>query len=165
MGTEKKAPTDNTGMLTGLSVITGSGILLGLLRVSPLIIVICLLPALIYTANKEKSEWTGWAMLSLMSVEIVVLLLKIKLDLAGFLSTSSLYVGGQIVPIGDIRVVLPAFTVVIALILFSRKPDINNKWLAGIIAAGALATVGVADPAIFKMLVGSGIQQLFYYIR
>jgi len=162
-----KPTTYATPICVILSIIALIGILVGLKLTNPLWIAFLLLPTVgyeIYRTEGESTRWSSILMSVVLILEIIFILFKINYDLAGYLQTSSAYVGGQFVPIGDIKIFGPALMAVLALILFVRTNGIYTKWLSVIIIISAFALIFTLSQSTFGDLLRQTVQQIFYYI-
>lgn len=144
------------------------GVILGLLKHSPLITSLFLLSIVIYEVYRtegKSTKWAAWVMLFVIVAEAVSIFFKINFDLAGFLGTEGKNVVGYYVPFGDIKIVFPTIMAVLSLILFVRTYGKYTKWLAVLIFIGAVIIVYMLDPLIFKTIMKSGIDEGLKQIR
>jgi len=138
------------------------GIVVGLLKDNTLIIVLLLLPATIYEVYRTEGKSTKASsviMLLLLIAQIFLVLFKVEFNLAEFLGTSQEYIGGYLVPLGEITVVGPTLMAILAIILFVRTAGKFTKWLAVTIFVTAFAIIYSIDPGIFTELFKYGIQE------
>jgi hypothetical protein len=138
------------------------GVVLGLLRNNPLFIVIFLLPATIYEVYRTEGKSTKTSsvlMLILLIAQIFLIALNIDFNLAEFLGTTEEYVGGYLVPLGQLTVVGPTLMAVLAVILFIRTRGKYTRWLAAVIFITAFAVIYTVDPEIFQELLKYGVQE------
>jgi membrane-associated HD superfamily phosphohydrolase len=145
-----------------LSILTLIGIIIGIVKSSPLIIIIFLLPTVIYEVYRTEGKSTkraSWLLLIVFVAEIILIAAKINFNLARFLSMTEEKIGGYVVPLGDIKVVAPTIMAVLAIILFVRTRGRYTKWLAAIIFITSFAIVYALDPAIFSELLRQGIEE------
>jgi len=157
-----KPTTYATPICVTLSIITVIGIGIGLLARNPLIIAALLLPAVIYEVYRTEGEstiWSSWLILGAIIAEFVLVIFKINFDLASFLGTSSQYIAGYYVPLGDIKVIFPTVIGILSVILFLRTAGIYTKWLSVLIFLGALSIVYTIDPGLFQQLIRLVVQQ------
>jgi hypothetical protein len=157
-----KPTTNATPICLGLSVLLLIGIIIGLVKQSPLVTIIFLLPTVIYEVYRTEGESTkaaSWGLLGVIILDMIAIIFKINLDLAGFLGTSGHYIGGYYLPLGDIKLIFPALMAILALILFTRTNGYYTRWLAVLIFIGALATVYTLDPVIFQQFLKLGINE------
>ena len=157
-----KPTTYATPICITLSIITAIGILIGLFTRNPLIIAALLLPAVIYEVYRTEGEstiWSSWLILGAIIAEFVLVIFKINFDLASFLGTSSQYIAGYYVPLGDIKVIFPTVMGILSVILFLRTAGIYTKWLSVLIFLGALSIVYTIDPGLFQQLIRLVVQQ------
>jgi hypothetical protein len=151
-----------------LSLLALIGIIIGLVKSSPLIIIIFLLPTVIYEVYRTEGKSTkqaSWLLLTVFVAEIVFIVAKINFNLARFLSMTEERIGGYLVPLGDIKVVAPTIMAVLAIILFIRTRGRYTRWLAVIIFISSFAIIYALDPAIFSDLLRYGIKEGLYQIR
>ena len=115
-----------------LTVLALLGAIVGIMRSSPLIAIVLLLPTAIYEVYRTEGESTKWAsrlLLLLLVAEIVLIVGNISFNLADFLGSSEKLVAGYVVPLGDVKVVGPAVMVFLAVILFTRTRGRYTRWL------------------------------------
>ena len=150
-----------------LSILAIVGILIGVRQLNPLIIIIFLLPTVIYEVYRTEgvsTKWASWGLLIIFIAELILIIGHINYDLAKFFGTTSKYIGGYQVPLGDVKVVGPVIMAVLSAILFRRTRGRYTKWLAVIIFITAFVIVYALDPTIFKQLlrwgVNSGLKQI-----
>lgn len=147
---------------TILTIIALLGIVTGLILKKPLIIIAGMIPSVLYEIYRTEGRSTKWAsgwMLIALIAEIVFIVKGISFNLADFVGVSEKTVGGFAVPLGDIKVVAPAFIAVLAIILFIRTRGVYTRWLAAIIFASAFAIVYALDPLIFRELFRMGVEE------
>jgi hypothetical protein len=158
-------PTKNAALIcTIMSVVAGIGIIIGLVAKSPLAILIVLIPSVAYEAYRtegESTRWASWVMVGVLVLELILVIIHVGFDLAGFLGVSSQQVAGYTVPLGDIRIVGPAVMAVLALILIIRTRGVYTRWLAVNIIVCVLALTFVLDPTVFQGLLRQGVQEGF----
>ena len=81
------------------------------------------------------------------------------------MGTDQQYIGGYLVPLGDIKVVGPTIMAALSVILFLRTWGVYTRWLAVVIFVTALAIVHAIDPVIFrdllKLAVGEGLERIY----
>lgn len=145
-----------------LSIILAVGIVLGLIKASPLIIILSLLPTVIYEAYRtegQSTRWASWVMLFVVAAEIIMVIFGIKFDLAQYLGVSGKYVAGYYVPFGDLKVIFSSIMAVLSIILLIRTAGVYTRWLAVLIIIGAFAIIYTIDAAIFQQLLKLGINQ------
>jgi hypothetical protein len=142
------------------------GILLGIVMHSVLLMTCFLLPVVGYEAYRTKGELTtfaSWALLIVLILEIIFLAFGINYDLGKYLDLQNIYVAGQDVPLGDIKILGPTLMAVLSLILIFRTAGPYTKWLSVIIIITALIMVNMMNPLIFKELLRGGVQRLMWY--
>lgn len=151
-----------------LSVLALLGIIIGIVKLNPLIIIVFLLPTVIYEVYRtegKSTKWASWGLLIVFIAEFIFIVANINFDLAEFLGKTEEIVAGYDVPLGDIKIVAPAIMAVLAMILFVRTRGRYTKWLAVIIFITVFAIVYALDPAIFSRLLRLGIEEGLRQIR
>ena len=151
-----------------LTVLALFGAAVGIVRSSPLIAIICLLPTALYEVYRTEGESTKWAsrlLLLVLAAEIVLIVDNVSFNVAEFLGSTEEMVAGYAVPLGDIKVVGPAIMVVLAVILFTRTRGRYTRWLAAIIFFSAFGILYALDPEIFETLVRFGVEEGLERIR
>lgn len=142
------------------------GIILGLIMHSVLLMAFFLIPVAVYEAYRTKGESTtfaSWALLIVLILEIILILFGVSYDIGKYLDLQSAYMGGQYVPLGDIKILGPTLLAVLSLILLFRTAGPYTKWLSIIIIVSALVMVQIMNPEIFKELLRSAVERLFWY--
>ena len=151
-----------------LSIIAAIGIIIGITKLIPLIIILFLLPAVIYEVYRtegESTKWASWVLLIVLILEILFIVAKIDFNLAEFLGESERMVAGYSVPLGDVKVVGPAIMIILSIILFVRTRGRYTKWLAVIIFITSFAIVYTISPTIFKELLRLGAKEALDEVR
>jgi hypothetical protein len=162
-----KPTTYATPICVGLTIVAVIGMIVGLKLTSPLWVAFLLLPAVIYEIYRTEGESTRWSsimMLAVLILEIIFIIFKVNYDLAQYLGQTQAYVGGQFVPLGDIKVLAPALLAVLSLILFTRTAGIYTKWLSVVIIVSSFALIFTLSQNAFSDLLRQTIQNAFYYI-
>lgn len=157
-----------TPICVGLSLLALIGIIIGIAKASPLIIIFFLLPTAVYEVYRTEGDttrWASWGMLGVLLGEALLIFGNIKLDLAELLGETEKTIGGYTVPLGDVKVVGPAVIAILAVILFLRTGGRYTKWLAVIIFVTAFAVIYVIDPAVFKQLFKMGVEEGLERVR
>jgi hypothetical protein len=147
---------------TAVTILALIGIVIGLLKDSTLLMVFLLLPATIYEVYRTEGKSTKASsvlMLILLIAQIFLVIFNVEFNLAQFLGTSQEYIGGYLVPLGQITVVGPTLMAVLAVILFVRTRGRFTRWLAAVIFITAFAIIYSVDPGIFTELFKYGIQE------
>jgi len=145
-----------------LSFLALVGVFWGLNTSSPLTAMLFLFPTILYEVYRTEGASTksaSWGLLIVFILEILFILGNVSFDLAGFLGTKQQYIGGHIVPLGDIKVVAPAAMAALSAVLFTRTRGRYTKWLAVIIFAGSFAIIYALDPTVFTRLLKIGIKE------
>jgi hypothetical protein len=157
-------PTKYAGLIcTILSLLALIGIILGLIKSSPLIITIFLIPAVAYEVYRTEGESTKTASLILLAVfilELALLIFNINFDLSKFLGRQDAYIQSYNIPLGDIKVVAPAVMAVLSVILFLRTNGIYTKWLSVIIFITSFSVIYTVDPDNFQILLKTAIETI-----
>jgi len=151
-----------TLICTVFSILALIGIIIGIVKLNPLITIIFLLPAVIYEVYRtegKSTKWASWWLLIVLIAEIILIVANISFDLTEFLGATEKRVAGYNVPLGDIKVVAPAIMAILAVILFVRTRGRYTKWLALIIFITSFAIVYALDPTIFSELLRSGVKE------
>lgn len=142
------------------------GALWGLSARSPLIIAIFLLPVVayeIYRTRGQSTTMSSWFLAIILILEIIFIVFGISWDLGKYLNLEYSYIGGQYVPLGDIKVLSPVLLAVFSTILFLRTAGPYTKWLSVIIFASAFIIIYVMSPDMFRELLRSSVQRIFWY--
>lgn len=159
-------PTKNAKLICTLAMISALlGIVLGFVTQNPLWIIFFLLPAVIYEIYRTmgvSTKWASWMMLFILVALFFLIIFNVNYDFAEFLGRDSAYVGGQAVPLGDIKALGPVLLAAVSLILMIRTAGVYTKWLAGIIFVTSFALIYVLSPEMFTELLRSAINRLMY---
>lgn len=151
-----------------LSIIAVIGIVLGFYLKNPLIPTILVLPAVAYEVYRTEGKSTRWSsigILLLIIAELVLIFAKVNFDLAGYLGQGEKYVGGYLVPLGDIKVITPVIIAVLSIVLFFRTYGKYTKWLAVVIFASCFAIIYIINPSFFSQLIKVVVDEGLYRIR
>jgi hypothetical protein len=157
-----------TPICLGLTVLALVGAALSVALLTPLPLLVLLLPAVayeVYRTQGESTRWASWLLLVVVVVEIALVVADVEFDLGAYLGAETHYVGGYEVPLGDVKVVGPAAMAVLAVVLLLRTRGVYTKWLAVIIFLGAFAAVYALDPGYFGRLLRAGAEEGAYLIR
>ena len=142
------------------------GLLVGNYYHSVLAIALFLLPVVGYEIYRTKGASTiaaSWGLLVVLILEIILIVFKVSYDLGQYLRVDYAYLGGQYVPLGDIKILGPTLLAVLSIILFIRTAGPYTKWLSVIIFVSAFVMVYTMNPDIFSELLRSGVQRIFWY--
>ncbi|MFA7244162.1 MAG: hypothetical protein WC080_02665 [Patescibacteria group bacterium] len=167
--TEKKKTKDKISPAMICSILTVwaiIGLLVGIATHSVLILSLFMLPVVgyeIYRTKGESTTFASWALAVVIVLEIIFIAFGVSYDLGQYLNLDSIYAGGQYVPLGDIKILGPTLMAVLSLILLFRTAGPYTKWLSVIIIIVALVMVNMMNPEIFKELLRSGVQRIFWY--
>jgi len=151
-----------------LSIIAVVGIIMGFYLKNPLIPTILVLPAVAYEVYWTEGESTRWAsigILLLIIAELIMIFAKVNFDLAGYLGQGEKYVGGYLVPLGDIKVITPVIVAVLSIVLFFRTYGKYTKWLAVVIFVSCFAIIYIVNPSFFSQLIKVVVDEGLYRIR
>lgn len=147
---------------TGVMILAIIGIVLGLVTGNTLWILFLLLPTAIYEAYRTEGKSTKASSLILVVVlilEIVLIIFNVDFNLAEYLGTSQKYIGGYLVPLGQLTIVGPSLMAVLSVILFVRTRGRFTKWLAVIIFITSFAIVYSIDPNVFSDLIKYAVEE------
>jgi hypothetical protein len=147
---------------TGVMILALIGIVVGLITGNTLWIVFLLLPTAIYEAYRTEGKSTKASSLILVVVlilEIVLIIFNVDFNLAEYLGTSQKYIGGYLVPLGQLTIVGPSLMAVLSVILFVRTRGRFTKWLAVIIFITSFAIVYSIDPNVFSDLIKYAVEE------
>lgn len=142
------------------------GLLLGNYYHNVLTMALFLLPVVgyeIYRTRGKSTTAASWGLLIVLILEIILIVFKVSYDLGQYLKIDYAYLGGQYVPLGDIKILGPTLMAVLSIILFIRTGGPYTKWLSIIIIASAYVMVQTMNPDIFKELLNGGVQRIFWY--
>ena len=160
---EKISPALVCTILTILMII---GVIWSFAAKSPLVIAIFLLPVVayeIYRTRGQSTKMSSWFLAVVLILEIIFIVFGISWDLGKYLNLEYSYVGGQYVPLGDIKILAPVLLAVFSTVLFLRTAGSYTKWLSVIIFASAFIIIYVMSPDMFRELLRSSIQRIFWY--
>ena len=149
---------------TAVTVLALIGIGIGFVTGNTLWIVFLLLPAAIYEAYRTEGRSTkasSFLLVGVLILEIILILFNVSFNLAEYLGTSQKYIGGYLVPLGEIQIVGPTLMAVLSVILFVRTRGVYTKWLAVVIFVTSFAIVYSIDPNVFSDLIKYAVQEGF----
>ena len=156
-------PTKNAPLIcTIVSIVALIGIITGLLIDNTLIIIFLLLPTVIYEVYRTEGKSTKASsiiLLVVLIVEVILILFNGNINIAEYLGTTQEYIGGYLVPLGDIKTLGPTLMAVLSVILFVRTRGVYTRWLAGVIFFTSFAIIYSINPAIFSDLFKSAVQE------
>ena len=138
-----------------LTALAALGIFLGFATDEMMWPVGFLVPTVAYEAYRTEgasTRWASWMMVALIVALIVFVVFDIEYDLRRLLGTSVAYVGGEDIPLGDVKVVFPAAMAILAAVLWGRTRGIYTRWLAAIIFVTAAVIVYLRAPAEINRL-------------
>ncbi|MHB9033629.1 MAG: hypothetical protein ACYC6L_11345 [Anaerolineae bacterium] len=145
------------------TIIAAAGILVGYLRGQLLWGLVLMLPLVGYEAYRtagDTTRWASWAMLILLIASIILVWFNINLDLGKILGTTTTMVAGQTVPLGDVKMVMPALMGVCALILLIRTRGRYTKFMALVIFIASVVLVYQINPSAVSSLIRQGLNRL-----
>lgn len=147
---------------TVATVLALIGIVVGLSTGNTLWIVFLLLPTAIYEAYRTEGKSTKASSLLLVVVlilEIILIIFNVDFNLAEYLGTSERYIGGYLVPLGELTIVGPTVMAILSVILFVRTRGVFTKWLAVVIFITSFAIVYSIDPTVFSNLLKYAVDE------
>jgi hypothetical protein len=139
-----------TPICLGLTALAALGFVLGFVTDDLMWPVFLLIPTVAYEAYRTEgasTRFASWAMVVVMLALVAVVVFDIEYDLRELLGSGVTYVGGEDIPLGDVKVVFPAVMAILAVILWTRTRGIYTRWLAAIIFVTAGAIVYLRAPA------------------
>jgi hypothetical protein len=145
-----------------LSILAVMGIILGLVFASPFLIILFLLPTAAYEVYRTEGASTKASsifLLVLLILEMILIVFRINFNLIEYLGDSEKYIGGYLVPLGDIKIVGPTIMAVLSVVLFVRTYGKYTKWLAVIIFITSFAIIYTIDPQAFQDLLKFGVEE------
>lgn len=99
-------------------------------------------------------------MLILLLGSIALVVFNINYDLRNLLGQQQRTEAGQTIPLGDVKMVMPALMGVFALILLIRTRGRFTKWLALVIFVAAVVIVYLIDPEAMRELLRQGLSRI-----
>jgi hypothetical protein len=156
----KYSPTMICSALTVWAIIGGA---LTLVYKNALILALFLLPVVAYEIYRTKGKSTtfsSWMLLIILILEIILIIFGVSYDLGQYLGLNNVYVAGQNIPLGDIKILGPTLLAAFSAILFARTAGPYTKWLSVIIFVSAFVLVFTLNPEISKELLRGTVQQL-----
>lgn len=149
-----------------LSVLAAIGIMISFATHNAVYLAFFLIPVIVYEIIRTEgvsTTFSSWMMLVVVVAEIIFILFGISYDIGKYLEMDSTWVGGQYVPLGDIKILGPALLAVFSLILVLRTAGPYTKWLGIIIFIAAFFMVYIISPVMFKDLLRSAVQSILWY--
>lgn len=143
-----------------LTIVAAVGILLGFLTHNLLWPLLLLLPIVgyeVYRTAGETTRWASWAMAVLLVAALILILFGVSYDLSLLFGEEEMQVAGYPVPLGDVKVVMPALMGVCALILVVRTRGRYTRWLGGVIFVASLAIIYMMSPESIVPLIREAI--------
>lgn len=154
----KKAPLICTIVMIAALI----GIILGLIFKSPIVIILFLLPTVgyeVYRTEGKSTKTSSIILLVVLIAELLLIIFNINFNIAEYLGTTEKYVGGYLVPLGDIKIVGPTIITVLSVVLFVRTYGVYTRWLAAIIFVTSFAIIYSIDPQAFSDLLKYATEQ------
>jgi len=142
------------------------GVILGFAIKSPLVIAAFLLPVVAYEIYRTRGHYTtmsSWFLAIVLILEIIFIVFGISWNLGKYLNLEYSYIGGQYVPLGDIKILAPMLLAIFSTILFIRTYGPYTKWLSVIIFVSAFIIIYVMSPEMSRELLRSSVQRIFWY--
>ncbi len=137
------------------SVLALAGIIVGIIKHSPLVTISSLMPTIIYEVYRTEGVSTraaSWGLLVLFIIEIILIAANINFDLSAILGIKEKYIGGYRVPLGDVKTMGPAIMAILSIVLFIRTNGIYTKWLSVVIIITSVVIIYQLDPAAVTQL-------------
>jgi len=126
---------------------------------------ILLFPAVAYQAYRtegESTRWASWVLVVLLIATLVLILWGVEYDLRQLLGQEEAYVAGHVVPLGDVKMVMPAVMGICALILLLRTRGRYTRWLAVVIFVASLFIVYSLDPEALGTLIEVALRRVIW---
>ncbi len=152
-----------TLICTAITIVAGLGILVGLVTGNVLWPLILLFPAVAYQAYRtegESTRWASWMLVVLLVTTVVLILWGVEYDLRQLLGQEEAYVAGRVVPLGDVKMVMPAVMSICAVILLVRTRGRYTRWLAVVIFVASLFIVYSIDPEAIGTLIEVAVRSV-----
>ncbi len=145
----------------GITVIALVGSIIGIWKNIPLIIAVCLIPAIIYEIYRTEGVFTtlaSWLALIITIGAMYVIYTKTMIDLLPYIAKFvRIPVASMRIPAG---LIAPVLLVIISVFLFKRTSGIYTRWLAVVILITSVALFYGIDPQLIKsVLTTSEVQQ------
>lgn len=160
-------PTEHAPLICAILMIVAIiGAIIGYASRLPIVIIVALLPTVIYEVYRTEGASTrasSWLMLAVLVFEAILVLFNLNFDLGQYLGQSDTYIGGAIVPLGDIKILAPTIMAILAAVLFARTAGVYTKWLSVIIFITSFALIYVIAPTAFSSLIKAAIERVFWY--
>lgn len=156
----KYSPSTVCLILTGWAIV---GAALALLFTNALVLTLFLLPVVAYELYRTRGKSTifsSWALLIILILEAILIIFGVNYDLGQYLGIENVWVGGQDIPLGDIKILGPTLLAAFSAVLFARTAGPYTKWLSVIIFAAAFVLVYILNPEIYKELLRATILRL-----
>lgn len=152
-----------TLICTIITVVAAIGVILGLVTGNVLWPIILLFPAVAYQAYRtegKSTRWASWVLVVLLVATGVLMIFGVEYDLRQLLGEEEAYVAGHVVPLGDVKTVMPAVMAICALILLLRTRGRYTRWLGAVIFVGSLFIVYAMDAEAIGALLRIAIRRL-----
>lgn len=154
-----------TLICTIVTVIAAIGIIMGLVTGNVFWPVVLMFPAVAYQAYRtegESTRWASWVLALLLVTTFALMIFGVEYDLRQLLGEEEAYVAGQVVPLGDVKTVMPAVMAICAVILLFRTRGRYTRWLAAVIFVTSLFIVYAMDPKTIGTLLRIAIQRVIW---
>ena len=138
-----------TQICIALTVLAGIGIALGFATEEVMYPIGFLVPTVAYEAYRTEgrsTRWASWTLAVLVVALVVVAAAGSEYDLRELFGSEVTYVGGESIPLGDVKVVFPAAMAILSVVLWARTRGIYTRWLAAIIFVTAAVVVHLTAP-------------------
>ena len=145
-----------------LSIFAIIGIVIGVIKSNPLIVIVLLLPTVVYEVYRTEGFYTklaSFGLLGILVAEFYFIIAKVSFDIFRFLGRTGRLVGSWNVTLGDIKIVSPFIMAILAIILFKRTAGRYTKWLAVIIFATSIVIVYTINPEILQYLFKNSVDK------
>lgn len=150
-----------------ISIITVATIVLGLWLKNPYWIIIGIIPAAIYEAWRTEGTSTkaaSIAIVALVILETMAIMGWVRFNLATMLGMKNYYLGGYLVPLGDIASIFPIAAVILSILLVRRTYGPYTKWLAILLIASSIALLYVVNKSIIPELLRQGASSSYRWL-
>jgi hypothetical protein len=138
-----------------VTVIAAAGLVLGYVTGNILWAVTMLLPATVYQVIRTEgvsTRWASWVMLILLVATIVLVIFNVNYDLQQLFGQEEAYVAGHVVPLGDVKMVLPTVMAICAAILLVRTRGRFTRWLGIVIFVSSALIIYLIAPETIQYL-------------
>ncbi len=147
-----------TPICLGLTALAAVGIVLGIATREVMYPIGFLVPTIAYEAYRTEgasTRWASWALAALIVALVVVTVVGVEYDTRQLLGTDVVYLEGENIPLGDLKVVFPTGMALLAGVLWGRTRGIYTRWLAAVIFVTSAALVYLTAPEALGDVVDS----------